>query len=78
MKIARVAFGANLARDHILAYHSTSIHAASSVFLLRCACSGTDKTPRNECVALVWIGLFHGYVSDTHRLMRKGAMSKQR
>ena len=23
-------------------------------------------------------GLFHGYVSDTHRLMREGAMSKQR
>ena len=26
----------------------------------------------------VILGLFHGYVSDTHRLMREGAMSKQR
>ena len=32
-----------LAHDHILAYHGTSIPTASSVFLLRCECSGTDK-----------------------------------
>ena len=36
------------AHDHIYAYHSTSIPAASSVF-------GTDKTRRKKRVALVWI-----------------------
>ena len=49
------------AHDHILAYHGTSIPTASSVFLLRCECSGTDKTRRQKRAALVWIapkGLF--------------------
>ena len=44
------------ARDHIYAYNSTSIHAASSVFLLRCECSGMDKTRRKKRASLVWIG----------------------
>ena len=30
------------AHDHIWAYHSTSIPAASSVFLLMCECSGKN------------------------------------
>ena len=36
------------AHAHILAYHSTSIPVASSVFLLRSECSGKDKTRRKK------------------------------
>ena len=48
------------------AYNSTSIHAASSVFLLRCECSGTDKTRRKKRASLVWIGPKGLFTPKTH------------